>query len=397
MGGLWWCVAILTSAALFCGGCTEREPPARAEAPPPSVGVITVAARDIPVSYRFVGQTEATRRVEVRARVAGFITSRAYREGGAIKEGDELFRLDPRPFEADLEVARAELDQAVAELASAESDVARFTELLAADAGSQKEFDDAAARRASAMARIRAAEARIARSELELSYTIVRSPLTGVAGASNKDVGAYVDAGADSLLTEVIETDPIDVYFTVSEREVLRTRRAVDERRLFLPEGGRVGLELTLVDGAAYPHKGELSFADIRVDPATGTTRVRAEFPNPENALRPGQFVRGSLTGYVRANAVAIPRSAVMQSPAGAYAYVLSSDNTVSARPVELGDWSGDEIVIMSGINPGDRVVVDGAQRVGPGMRVTPGPPTPQGPVGTQAPAKDQGDPAAGR
>lgn len=364
-----WGAVVLASALI--GGCKERAPEARPEPKPPTVVVATVQTRDVPVAYPFIGQTDATRRVEIRARVPGFVIAREYSEGRAIREGDVLFRLDPKPFEADLEVARAEMDQARAEQKSAESDVARFTELLAADAGSQKELDDAVARRAGAVARIRAAEARIAKGEMELGYTIIRSPLSGVAGESMRAVGSYVDAGAESLLTEVIETNPIDVLFTVSEREVLSSQQAIRERRLFLPPDGKITLELTLLDGSLYPHTGSVSFADIRVDPATGTTRIRGEFPNPENALRPGQFVRGKLTGYLRANAIAVPRACVLQSPTGAYVYVIAADGTVDSRPVTLGEWVGTDVIVTSGLSAGDRLVVEGIQRVGPGMKVT--------------------------
>ena len=364
------CAALATAALL--PACDRREPAPRPAPPPPTVVVRAIEPRDVPVAYEFIGQTDATRRVEVRARVAGFVTAREYAEGGAIREGDVLFRLDPKPFEADLEVARAQMDEAQAELRSAEADVARFAELLAADAASQKEYDDALARRAGAQARIRAAEARIARGELELSYTVIRSPLTGVAGAAEKDVGAYVDAGPESLLTEVIATDPIDVAFTVSERDVLRSQQAIRERRLFLPSDNRITLELTLLDGSTYPHVGSISFADIRVDPATGATRVRGEFPNPDRALRPGQFVRGRLTGYIRANALAVPRAALLQSPSGASVYVVTPESSVEARPVALGEWVGEDVVVTSGVAPGDRVVIEGTQRIAPGMRVTP-------------------------
>lgn len=364
-GGVVWMVLWVA------GGCADRAPVARPEPAPPTVRVETVRTRDVPVAYEFIGQTDATRRVEIRARVPGFVIAREYVEGGRIAEGEVLYRLDPAPFEADLEIARADMDQARAEETAAGSDVARFAELLAADAGSQKELDDAVARRAAAVGRVRAAEARIAKSELELGYTVIRSPLSGVAGRSERAVGSYVDAGAESLLTEVIETDPIRVLFTVSEREVLRSRQAIAERRLFLPEDGRVTLELTLLDGSKYPHTGSVSFADIRVEPTTGTTQIRGEFPNPENALRPGQFVRGRLTGYLRANAIVVPRACVLQAPTGAYVYVITGEGTVGSRPVSLGEWVGADVVVTSGLSAGDRLVVEGVQRVGPGMKAT--------------------------
>lgn len=364
------CLAVAVVVATL-SSCRKREDAPRPEPKPPSVVVMSVQPRDVPVSYEFIGQTAATRRVEVRARVPGFILSKNFQEGHRINEGDVLFLLDARPFEADLEVAKAELDQALAERTAAESDVERFTELLAADAGSQKEFDDAAARAASAIARIRAAEARINRGTLELGYTTIRSPLTGVAGAAKKDVGAYVDGTTDSLLVEVIETDPIDVLFTVSEREVERARRAQQEGRLRAPEDGKIILSLNLVDGTTYPFTGQISFADIQVDPATGSTRVRGEFPNPDGKLRPGQFVRGKLRGYVRPSALTVPRQAIVHSPSGTTLMVVDNADVVQPRPITLGEWIESDVVVTSGLNPGDRVIVDGLQRVAPGVRVS--------------------------
>lgn len=367
------CFYAAAAMLLTAGGCKRSEEAARSEPKPPTVSVTTARAMDVPVAYDFIGQTEATRRVEVRSRVPGFVLSREYSEGGAVKQDDVLFTLDRRPFEADLEVARAELDEAGAALIAAESDVERFTELLAADAGSKKEYDDAIAKRSAAVARIRAAEARITRSELELGYTVITSPLTGVAGASKKDIGSYVDGSADSLLVEVIETDPMDVLFTVSEREIERTRRAEREGRLRPPDSGRVELELTLLDGSVYPYSGSISFADIRVDPVTGSTRVRGEFPNPDGSLRPGQFVRGRVKGYVRPRVVTVPRQAVAQSPAGATVLVIDPTGVVQSRPVTLGEWIGNDVIVLSGVGEGDRVITDGLQRVAPGMRVTVG------------------------
>jgi len=388
-GAVWatrWALAGIVPA-LIASGCRERDPQPGTATAPPTVVIVTAQNRDVPVFHEFIGQTEATRRVEIRARVPGFVIAREYREGGTVTEGQVLFRLDPRPFQADLDVAQADLDQAVAEVAAAESDLARFAELLEADAGSRKEYDDAAARLATAVARVRGAEAKIARGRLELGYTEIRSPLSGVAGAAQRDVGAYVDGNADSLLVEVIETDPIDVLFTVSERQIETTRRARKEGRIRLPPDDRVTLELMLVDGVVYPHTGSISFADIQVDPITGSTRVRGEFPNPDGTLRPGQFVRGRVTGIVRPDAVTVPRQAVVQSPSGVAVMVVDDAGIVQPRPVRLGEWIDTEVVVLSGLSAGDRVIVDGIQRVGPGVRVTvtAAPLTPPRPSGSEA------------
>ena len=364
----WSAAVLLLSAAL--SGCNRSEPPKPPAPPPTSVEAMTVRERNVPVSHPFVGMTDASRRVEVRARVRGFIVSRTYQEGGMVKSGDVLFELDPRPYEADLQIARSQLDKAKTAKSHADVEVARFTELVKADAASQKELDDATARRDSAQAEIKAAEAQVAKAELELSYTKVTSPVDGLAGKALRDVGAYVDAGLNSQLTETIEVNPIYVNFSMAERDILRSRTLIDSKRLFLPEGGVMKVDLTLLDGTEYPHDGAINFRDIAIDPATGTARARAEFANPGSMLRPGQFVRGRISGYELAGAVVVPRKAVLQNPGGSFVYVVVDGDRIDARPVALGSWIGDEVVVEQGLAEGDRLVVEGVQRIAPGMTV---------------------------
>ncbi len=364
----WPAVMLLLSAAL--SGCNRSEPPKPPAPPPTSVEAMTVRERNVPVSHPFVGMTDASRRVEVRARVRGFIVARTYQEGGMVKSGDVLFELDARPYEADLQIARSQLDKAKTAKSHADVEVARFTELVKADAASQKELDDATARRDSAQAEIKAAEAQVAKAELELSYTKVTSPVDGLAGKALRDVGAYVDAGVNSQLTETIEVNPIYVNFSMAERDILRSRTLIDSKRLFLPEGGVMKVDLTLLDGTEYPHDGAINFRDIAIDPATGTARARAEFANPGSVLRPGQFVRGRISGYELAGAVVVPRKAVLQNPGGSFVYVVVDGDRIDTRPVELGSWIGDEVVVEKGLAEGDRLVVEGVQRIAPGMTV---------------------------
>lgn len=364
-----WSAAVL-AAALAAGGCERREA-AKPPAPPPtSVEAMTVRERNVPVSHPFVGMTDASRRVEVRARVPGFIVSRTYQEGGMVTSGQVLFELDPRPYEADLQIARSQLDKARTMLAHAEVEVSRFTELVKADAASQKELDDATARRDSAQAEIKAAEAQVAKAELEFSYTKVTSPVDGLVGKALRDVGAYVDAGLNSQLTETIEVNPIYVNFSLAERDILRSQAMIASKRLFLPEGGVMKVDLTLLDGTEYPHDGAINFRDIAIDPATGTARARAEFANPDSRLRPGQFVRGRISGYELAGAVVVPRKAVLQNPGGSFVYVVVDGDRIDARPVELGSWIGEDVIVEKGLAEGDRLVIEGVQRVAPGMTV---------------------------
>ena len=354
---------------LAAGGC-EKPKEAPKPQPSPSVEVMTVQARTIPVSYPFVGQTDASRRVQIRARVPGFITARHFQEGGFVKAGDLLYELDKRPFEADLEIAKSKLSEAQTVLANAEVQVSRYTDLVKTGAASRKELDDAVTRRDSVLAQIRAAQATIAKAELTLSYANVTSPVNGLVGATLKDVGAYVDGATNSQLAETIEIDPIYVNFAVAERDILKSQDAIREKRIFLPEGGRLTVELELLDGTTFPSKGQINFTDIALDPGTGTARARAEFPNPAAQLRPGQFVRGHLTGYQRANALCVPRKAILQNPAGASVYILAEGTKVDTRPVTLGAWVDDSVIIEKGLAEGDRVVVEGVQRIAPGMTV---------------------------
>jgi membrane fusion protein (multidrug efflux system) len=364
-----WPAALLL-LSLSAGGCREREPEKPAKPPPTSVEAMTVTERNVPVSHPFVGMTDASRRVEVRARVRGFIVARTYKEGGMVKSGDVLFELDPRPYEADLQIARSPLDKATTARAHANVEVARFTELVKADAASQKELDDATARRDSAQAEIKAAEAQVSKAELELSYTKVTSPVDGLAGKALRDVGAYVDAGLNSQLTETIEVNPIYVNFALAERDLLRSQAMIASKRLFLPEGGVMKVDLTLLDGSEYPHDGAINFRDIAIDPATGTAKARAEFANPGSDLRPGQFVRGRISGYELAGAVVVPRKAVLQNPGGSFVYVVVDGDRIDARPVELGSWIGEDVVVEKGLAEGDRLVVEGVHRIAPGMTV---------------------------
>jgi membrane fusion protein (multidrug efflux system) len=326
---------------------------------------MTVQERNVPVSHPFVGMTDASRRVEVRARVPGFIVARTYQEGGMVTSGQVLFELDPRPYEADLQIARSQLDKARTMLAHADVEVSRFTDLVKADAASQKELDDATARRDSAQAEIKAAEAQVAKAELELSYTKVTSPVDGLVGKALRDVGAYVDAGLNSQLTETIEVNPIYVNFSLAERDILRSQAMIASKRLFLPEGGVMKVDLTLLDGTDYPHDGAINFRDIAIDPATGTAKSRAEFANPDARLRPGQFVRGRISGYELAGAVVVPRKAVLQNPGGSFVYVVVDGDRIDARPVELGSWIGEDVIVEKGLAEGDRLVIEA-----PGMTV---------------------------
>jgi membrane fusion protein (multidrug efflux system) len=337
--------------------------------PPPVVNVTTVEAKDVPVSYEYVGQTAGYREVEVRARVTGILLKRNYTEGALVKKGASLFTIDPEPFRTAL--ARAEADLAVdeARLAQAKREAARLRPVLELKAVSQKELDDAVSAEQIAEAEVKSARARVNEAKLNLEYTRVESPITGIASRSVASEGTLI-SGPNVLLTTVTQTDPMYVIFGIPDRDRLAIRRDMEAGRLKLPENGRFRATVKLADGRAHARAGVLSFTDVRVNTQTGTSEARAELPNPGGELRAGEFVRVVLEGAVRPAAVVLPQRAVLEGPQGKFAYVVGGDSKAEPRPLEVGEWTADGWIINAGLKPGDRVIVDGVMRLGPGAPV---------------------------
>lgn len=369
------------AAVIPAGGCRDRQPVAAAPPPPPEVAVVTVEPATIPVEFEYVGRTEASKTVEIRARVAGFLLERTFAEGKPVKEGDLLFKIDPRLYEADLEIARARLAQAQAQERLARMDVDRFREAAPTGATSQRELDEADTKLASAHASVNLATAEVAKAELDLSYTTVRSPVTGVIGRALKDVGTYLDAGTDSLLAVATQTDPMYVTFPVSERDWLSWREDVERgviRTAYQSADGKPvnplhpdpPVRVALLDGTAYKEHGRLNFFDTSVDPRTGTAMARADFANAAEFLKPGQFVRATIYGWERPDSIVIPKRAVIQNPMGSIVMVVGADEKVEVRPVKLGSWMGDGWLIISGLEAGERVIADGFAKAPPGTVV---------------------------
>lgn len=335
--------------------------------PPPEVNVMIVAPQSLPAAFEYVGQTAASREVEVRARVTGILLSRNFAEGGPVKKGQSLFSIDPAPIQAVLNRAEADVAAAEARLEQAKRNAARLKPLYAEKAVSQKEYDDAVSGELIGAADLKAARARQAEARLNLEYTKVESPVSGVASRSLRSEGSLV-SGPDVLLTTVMQVDPIWVNFGIPDTEQARLQKEAEAGRLNLPKNFQVGLRLA--DGSVYPRSGKLSFADIRISPATGTREARAEIPNPDGVLRPGQFVRVILRGAARPNAVAVPQRAVLEGPQGKFVYVVNEKSQAEARPVEAGEWAGDTWIITSGLKGGERVITDGVMKLGPGAPV---------------------------
>jgi membrane fusion protein (multidrug efflux system) len=347
--------------------------------PPPVVTTVKVEPKDIPVTYEYPAQTAGFREVEVRARVTGILEKRNFREGARVKQGQSLFVIDPEPFRVAL--ARAEADVAVAQarLAQAQREVKRLKPVIEARAISQKEFDDAMSAEQVADAELKSARARVNEAKLNLQYTRVEAPISGVTSRSVVSEGTLV-SGPSVLLTTVTQTDPVYVIFGIPDRDYLALRRDVDAGRLKLPEQGRFKASVKLADGRPYGKSGVVNFTDVRVNTQTGTSEARAELPNPDGILRTGEFVRIVLEGAVRPAAIVVPQRAVLEGPKGKFVYTVTADSKADPRPVDVGNWSAEGWIINSGLKPGDQVIVDGVLKLGPGapVKVAEGKPAPE-------------------
>ena len=347
------------------------QPPAP---PPPEVSFVTVTPKPMAVSLNFVGVTEASKVVEIRSRVRGFLDSREFEEGSVVAQGTRLYRIDPRPFEADREIARARVSQAQARLDLAGQEVTRMQSVSVPGAIAQSDLDKQLAEQTNASAALNLARAELAKAELELGYTTVEAPFTGLVGKTEKEPGSFVDEGANGLLTVMHQVDPIYVSYQMTERDYLLWRKRAADGSYKLDGVEKPYLEITLLDGTAYAARGTIDFEANAVDTGTGSVEMRATFENLDGQLKPGQFVRAHMRGYQFPGAIAIPQRAVSESPQGSYVYVIKEDNTAEQRFIEPGPWSGSEWIIDAGLAPGERVVVDGVVKVQPGVTVVPAP-----------------------
>jgi membrane fusion protein, multidrug efflux system len=354
----------------LCAGCgrSTGDAPAAAAVAPLAVKVVAVAPQSVPVAFDVVGQTEGAKEVEVRARVGGVLQRQLYREGDRVAAGAPMFEIDRAPFEVALAQATAALAQERARLAQATRDEARFRDLVADRAVSQKDYDDALSAKQLSDAAVQQAEAKVAEAKLNLSYTQVSAPVAGISGRAQRSVGTLVTTdAAGSLLTTINQLDPMWVRFSLSESEVASV------------PGGKLArdnavVELKLGDGTRYPTKGRLNFAATEIDTRLGTRQLRAVFDNPHEQLVPGQFVRVHITAGQRANVFLVPQSAVMQTEKGYFVFVVDADGKAATRNVETGAWIGSDWTITSGLAAGDRVIVDNLLKLRPGALVAPTP-----------------------
>jgi membrane fusion protein (multidrug efflux system) len=359
---------LVIGVCFFLAGCEQAKGDMPAM-PPPEVNALSVSAEDVDVSYTYVGQTEGSLEVEVRARVTGIVLQRQYTEGAPVKVGAPLFLIDPAPFEVAVAQAQAEVANATAREAQARREVARLKPLIGQHAVSQREYDDALSTQEVARANGQLAQARLREANLNLGYTRVTSPISGVTGRALKSEGSLVTVNGDNLLARLSQVDPIYVNFSLSENQRLRIAREAASGSLKLPADGNLGVEVVLADGTTYAHKGKVNFSDARVDTSTGTIDARAEFANPDRLLMPGQFVRVKVNGAQRPRAILVPQRAVLDGPSGKFVFVVQ-DGRAEVRPVQVGDWHGDRWVINEGLREGETVIVDGVVKVRPGTPV---------------------------
>jgi len=337
--------------------------------PPPEVLVAEVKAQSLPLTFEYVGQTAGSREVEVRGRVAGIILKRNFAEGTPVKEGQSLYTIDPTSYQAAAARAEADVAAAQARYEQAKRNAARMKPLYAEKAVSQKENDDAVSAEQIGAADVKAAKARLVEAMLSLSYTKVEAPVSGVASRSLRSEGSLVE-GPQTLLTTVIQVDPIWVNFGIPDNEQAALATQVQAGRVQLPVDGAFEVSLRRNDGTVYDKIGKLNFSDVRVSATTGTREVRAELPNPDGQLKPGEFVRVLLKGATRPNAVTVPQRAVLEGPQGKFVYIVDEKGTAQPRPLEVGDWAGDAWIVNQGVQPGDKVIVEGLMRLGPGAPV---------------------------
>jgi len=359
------CIGTLVACALILVACGKPD----TAPPPPEVKVIKVEPRDTPVTFEFVGNTVSSQQVEVRARVDGFLNERLYVEGSIVKVGQVMFQMDPKPFKARLAAAKGALAEQEARLWTAQANLKRIKPLTAANAVSKKDLDDAMGKVNAAAAAMEMARAKVDTAQLNLSYTTINAPVTGVSSYARIQNGAYVNQ-LSGPLTYVAQLDPIWVDFSISEDEMLKYREQTKIGLLRLPENEAFVVEIVLSDGSLFPHSGRIFFRDANYSAQTGTFLIRATFENPDDTLRPGQFVRVLVKGAMRLNAIRVPRAAVLQGAGGFFVWIVDKDGNAEPRPIEVGDRQGDNWFVFKGLSMGDRVITDGITRLSAGIPV---------------------------
>lgn len=350
-----------------CGN-TKAAPPA----PPLTVEVATVIQQDTPIYSVWVATLEGYVNAQIQPHVTGYIITQNYKEGSVVRKGDVLFEIDPRPFKAALNQAKAQLAQSEAQLGKAKLDVERDTPLAQARAIAQSQLDNEIQARLGGQAQVDAAKANVEQAELNLEWTRVTSLVTGIAGSAQVQIGNLV--GPNSILTSVSQVEPIKAYFTVSEQEFTEFHRRFPTEATVEEQRKRIPLQLLLGDGTVYEHPGRILYADREVNPATGAIRIAGLFPNPNNLLRPGGYGRIRASVRSRDHALLIPQKAVVELQGSYQVAVVGDENKVTIRPITVGERVGQLWIVNGGLKPGERVVVEGQTKVRDGAVVKPVP-----------------------
>lgn len=365
---------VMLAAVLALGGC-KKESGAGDAAQVPTVAAVKVEPQNIPLSFEFAARAQGSKETEVRARVGGILLKRNYVEGSQVEEGSVLFQIDPEPFKVTLNQAKAKLAQVNAELKNAETQWQRTEKLYKEKYASEKARDDARANLDSLAASAQLAQAEVDAAQLNLDYTTVKAPISGITSMEVQSEGSLISATGDSsLLTHITQLDPIYVIFSASENEMLSLTNMVDRGLIRNPENkNEIKAKVRFGNDVMYPLEGEINFMNPNVDQKTGTIKLRAVFPNPEARLRPGQFLRLIMEGLTRIDALVVPQEAVMQASDGAFVYRVNEKGVVESVSVQTGLTTKDGgWIIDSGLKPGDVVIASGVMKIRPGMMVKP-------------------------
>ncbi len=365
------------SMLLSLSGCGEKNAAAQAPGsgmPPPEVSIVTIAPERVVMTTELPGRLEATRIAQVRARVPGIVLQRVFREGSEVKAGEVLFRIDPASFQATFNSTRAAVAKAEANLAQANLKLQRYKPLADTHAISKQEYDDALTAQKQAAADLAAAKAAQESARLNLGYATVTAPISGRIGRAQVTEGALVGQGEATPLASIQQLDPMYVNLTQSSAELLQLQRAMASGRVKSVGKDKARVTLVTEDDRPYPHAGKLLFSDVTVDESTGAVTLRAEFPNPERLLLPGMYVRARLEQAVSENAIMVPQQAVQRASSGASVLLVGQDNKVVSQSVKVDSAHGNAWIISDGLKAGDRVIVEGIQKVKPDAIVKPVP-----------------------
>jgi len=366
---LFLCIVVLMAVS----ACSKEAPPAAP--PPPDVMVAAPIQRDVPVYMELVGQAVGFQDVEIRARVEGFLETVAFTEGSLVRKGQLLYKIDPKPLQAILANAKANLATSQARLEKARNDVNRFKPLVAQQAVSQQELDNAISAQDAALAQVDAGRAAVEKAEFDLGYTTISAPLDGLIGTTKVKAGNLVGRGESTLLVTISQIDPILFRAGIAEAEYLKVaRRFTEEQAQGVVRQGKTPIQLILADGTVHPHEGRLDAVERNVDTLTGTIALQIKFDNPERIVRPGQFGRVKFVIDQKKDALLVPQRAVQELQNLYNLAVVGADNKVSFRTVKVGPREGTLWVIEEGLKPGERVVVEGLQRLREGATVNPKP-----------------------